>query len=93
MAVNKLRRYLANEAGAHVAAAGAKQAAAARRGQVEVALGPGEPNVTEAALLLEVALLHRTRVREHALLAADHQHRLILEALGVMQGHEGDHLL
>ena len=48
------------------------------------------PDVAEAALLLEVALVERARVREHPLLASDHEHDRVLETLGVVQGHQRD---
>ena len=47
--------------------------------------------VTEAPLLLDVALLDRPRVREQLLLAADDEDVRILEALGVVQRHQRDH--
>ena len=40
------------------------------------------------AALLQVALLDRARVRENALLAADHEDHLVLEPLGVVQRHQ-----
>src|SRR5919107_1591454 len=45
----------------------------ARVGHVEHPHGPRDADVTEATLLLEVALVERARVGEHPLLAADHE--------------------
>jgi hypothetical protein len=67
----------------------AEDRAPAGEGQVEVAHRARDPDVAEAALLLERALVERTRVREDALLAADHEDDRVLEALGVVQRHEG----
>ena len=59
-----------------------------RVGEPEPLAGPGDADVGEPALLLEVALLDRPRVREDALLAADHEHRLVLEPLRVVEAHQ-----
>ena len=53
----------------HVPLAPAVQRARARVGEVEVALRPRDPDVTEPPLLLDVARLDRAHVREDAVLA------------------------
>ena len=50
----------------------------------------GDRHVAEAALLLEVRLLDRARVREEVLLHPDHEDRVELEALRVVQRHQRD---
>ena len=76
------------EARGQVPAAAAVQAAAPRAGHVEALAGTGDADVKEAALLLDVALLDRARVREDPLLAADHEDGLVLEALRGVQAHQ-----
>ena len=54
-------------------------------------LGPGDADVGEAALLLQlVGLGERTDVREDALLHADQEHDRELQALGRVQRHQHD---
>ena len=52
--------------------------------------GARDRDVAEAALLLEVRLLDRADVREEVLLHADHEDRVELEALRVVQRHQRD---
>ena len=59
-----------------------------RAGEPEALAGAGDADVGEPALLLDVALLERARVREDALLAADDEDGVVLEPLGVVQRHQ-----
>ena len=60
-------------------------------GEVEPLAGPGDADVGEPALLLQlVGLADRAQVREHAVLEADEEHDRVLEALGRVQRHEHD---
>ena len=93
MALDQLLRQLREKARGKVVAMPAVEVAPARAGEVEPLLGPGQPDVTEASLLLEVALLDRARMRKDALLAADHEDRLVFKALGVVQRHQRDQAL
>ena len=70
------------------ARARAERVAPARVGQVEVAHRARDADVGEPALLLDVALVDRARVREDAVLAADDEDDRELEALGVVQRHQ-----
>ncbi len=57
----------------------------------EMPAGPGDPDVEEPALLLELARLgERAEVREDPLLQAHHEDRRILQALGRVQRHQRD---
>ena len=86
-------RDLAQEAAGQPVVLRAEDRAPAREGQVEVAHGARDPDVAEAALLLERALVERARVREDALLAADDEDDRVLEALRVVQRHQGHEAL
>jgi hypothetical protein len=70
-------------------AASAVQASPPGVSHVEAPLGPRHAHVAQPALLLEVSLLDRPHVGEDALLAADDQHRLVLEPLRVVERHQG----
>src|SRR6266508_2753865 len=69
------------------------QSVAARRKRPAVLACPGDADVGEAALLLEVArLADRADVREDVLLEARDEHHWVLESFGGVQGHQGDAL-
>ena len=63
-----------------------------RPGQVEPLLRPGDPDVGQPPLLGQLLrIAHRPHVREHAVLPAGEEHHRELQALGRVQGHQGDH--
>src|SRR5688500_9294378 len=70
-------------------AAAAEQPPLASPGQIEALTGAGDADVTKAPLLLLAALLECAHVREDPLLHADHEDDVVLEALGVVEGHQG----
>src|SRR3954451_9598311 len=88
LAVGEVGRDLAQKAAGQPVVLRAEHGASAGEGQVEVAHGARDPDVAEPALFLERALVERARVREDALLAADHEDDRVLEALRIVQRHE-----
>src|SRR6185503_5662460 len=86
LALHQLVRNLAQKPRAQVVPAASIQAAPAGEGKAKSLLCARHPHVAETALLLEVSLLQRAHVREDTLLATDHEHGLVLEALGVVKG-------
>ena len=69
----------------------APQAAAPGVGQVQPLLGPGDADIGQAALLLElVGVAERAQMGEDAVLHAEQEDDRVLEALGRVQGHEHD---
>src|SRR6202012_1082881 len=83
VAFGQLDRDLVDEARGQVALGAAEELAFACPGQVEALFGAGDADVTEAPLLLFAALLERPHVREGAVLAADDEDRVVLQALRV----------
>ena len=60
-------------------------------GEEESLLGAGDAHVAEAPLLFElVRVVHRARVREHALLQPREEYHGKLESLGGVERHQGD---
>src|SRR5947209_11399398 len=88
LVVGQLRGDLVDEAAAQAVHARTEDVAGARITEVEVALGAGDADVAEPALLLEPALVQRPRVWEDALLAPDDEHDRELQPLRVVQRHE-----
>src|SRR5690606_2066155 len=81
--VHELGRDLVEEPAGRVVLRAAEQRAAPGVGEVEPATGPGDADVREPALLLElVGLGERAEVREHPVLEPHHEDDGELEALG-----------
>src|SRR5918992_1322431 len=81
LALELVRGQLVEESAREVVAARAPERAGRGVRQRELLLGAREPDVAEPPLLLEHLLLERARVREDALLHADHEDGAELEAL------------
>jgi hypothetical protein len=80
---------LVEEAAGRVVLRTTEQRPAPGVGQVEALPGPGDPDVGEPPLLLElVGLGERAQVGEDPVLQPDDEHDGELEALGGVQGHE-----
>src|SRR5215210_5185031 len=90
LALDQILGQLGEEARGKAGLATREEAAAAGVGHAEALPRPRDADVAEAALLLLVPLLEGARVREDALLAADDEDGVVLETLGVVQGHQGD---
>src|SRR5205823_76572 len=81
--------HLLQEAGRGVVARSAPEGAAHGVREVQALPGPGDTDIAEAALLLELfGVGQGSGVREDALLEAGDEHDGELEALGVVQRHE-----
>ena len=85
-----LLRQLVEEARGEVVLAPAEERARERVGQREPLHRARHADVAEAPLLLDALLLDRARVREDPLLHPDHEDRAELEALRVVERHQGD---
>ena len=90
LALDQLVGQLGEEARREAGLAPGEHPAAARVCHPEPLAGPRDADVGEPALLLLVSLLERARVREDALLAADDEDGVVLQALGVVEGHQRD---
>ncbi len=89
--LDQVRGHLGDEPAGHgrLGAAPGRARPGVRNGQVLA--GPGDPDIEEPALLLELARLgERAEVREDPLLQAHHEDRRILQALGRVQRHQRD---
>ena len=92
--VDELGRDLLEEPRRRVVLRRAEQAAAPGVGHEQPLAGPGDADVGQAALLLQlVGLGQRPAVREHALLDADQEHDRELQPLGRVQRHQHDLVL
>src|SRR6476659_5642620 len=88
-----IRKTVAGCVSSAVAALAPAHEVTARPGQVEVAHRARQPDVGEPALLLDVALVDRARVREHPVLHPDDEDDRVLEALRIVQRHQRDEAL
>ena len=90
--VDQVVGHLAEEARRRVVGGRAPRGPHQRPGEVEPLAGAGEPDVREPALLLELAaVVEAARVGEDAVLEPGEEHGRELQALGGVEGHQGDH--
>ena len=89
--VHELLGDLGEEPARRVVVGGAEEHAAPRVAEVQPLARPGDADVAEAPLLLElVGVAEAARVREHAVLHAGEEHDGELEPLRGVQRHERD---
>ena len=89
--VDQVGRDLVEEPGRRVVLRCAPGGADRRAGQVQPLAGPGDADVGEPPLLLELlGVAERAQVREGAVLHAGEEHDRELQALGGVQGHQRD---
>ena len=92
--VNQLLRDFLQEGRGRVELALTPHGAGFRAGQVQALHGAGQTHVRQAAFLAHFLLIGQgTLMREQAVLHAGQEHHGELQALGGVQGHEGDHAL